>query len=80
MDDLTQQAPESVPAAISTAIVQCTREYTGRGPTKARTTISDDLVAVVLQHTLTKGERSLADSGKGDMVIEIRRCFQTTNA
>jgi len=78
MDDLTQQAPESVPAAISTAIVQCTREYTGRGPTKARTTISDDLVAVVLQDTLTKGERSLADSGKSDMVIDIRRCFQTT--
>jgi uncharacterized protein YbcI len=65
-------------AAISNAVVQCTREYTGRGPTKARTTIGNDMIVTRLEDTLTKGERSLADSGKGDMVIDIRRCFQTT--
>ena len=65
-------------AAISNAVVRCTREYTGRGPTKARTTIGDDIVVTRLEDTLTKGERSLADSGKGDMVIDIRRCFQMT--
>jgi uncharacterized protein YbcI len=58
--------------------VQCTREYTGRGPTKARTTIDDDMVVTRVEDSLTKGERSLADSGKGHMVIDIRRCFQTT--
>jgi uncharacterized protein YbcI len=65
-------------AAISNAVVQCVREYTGRGPTKARTTIGIDMVITRLEDTLTKGERSLADSGKGDMVIDIRRCFQMT--
>jgi uncharacterized protein YbcI len=65
-------------AAISNAVVRCTREYTGRGPTKARTTIGNDMIVTRLEDTLTKGERSLADSGKGDMVIDIRRCFQTT--
>jgi uncharacterized protein YbcI len=65
-------------AAVSNAVVQCTREYTGRGPTKARTLIGDDMIVTRLEDTLTKGERSLADSGKGDMVIDIRRCFQTT--
>jgi uncharacterized protein YbcI len=65
-------------AAISNAVVQCTREYTGRGPTKARTTIGNDMVITRLEDTLTKGERSLADSGKANMVIEIRRCFQMT--
>jgi uncharacterized protein YbcI len=65
-------------AAISNAVVQCTREYTGRGPTKARTTIGNDIVVTRMEDTLTKGERSLADSGKGDMVTDIRRCFQTT--
>ena len=65
-------------AAISNAVVQCTREYTGRGPTKARTTIGNDMVVTRMEDTLTKGERSLADSGKGDMVTDIRRCFQTT--
>jgi uncharacterized protein YbcI len=67
-----------VSAAISNAVVQCIREYTGRGPTKARTIIGKDMVVTRLEDTLTKGERSLADSGKGDMVIDIRRCFQTT--
>ena len=50
----------------------------GRGPTKARTTIGRDVIVTTLQDTLTKGERSLANSGKGDMVTDIRRCFQTT--
>jgi uncharacterized protein YbcI len=65
-------------SAISNAVVQCTRDYTGRGPTKARTTIGNDMIVTRLEDTLTKGERSLADSGKGDMVIDIRRCFQMT--
>jgi uncharacterized protein YbcI len=65
-------------AAISNAVVQCTREYTGRGPTKARTTVGKDIIVTRMEDTLTKGERSLADSGKADMVTDIRRCFQIT--
>ena len=65
-------------AAVSNAVVQCTREYTGRGPTKARTTIGNDMIVTRMEDTLTKGERSLADSGKGEMVTDIRRCFQMT--
>jgi uncharacterized protein YbcI len=65
-------------SVISNAVVQCTRDYTGRGPTKARTTIGNDMIVTRLEDTLTKGERSLADSGKGEMVIDIRRCFQMT--
>jgi len=63
---------------INTGAVRVLREYTGRGPTKARTTIGNDMIVTRLEDTLTRGERSLADSGKGDMVIDIRRCFQTT--
>jgi len=65
-------------AAISNSVVQCTREYTGRGATKARTTIGNDMIVTRMEDTLTKGERSLADNGKGEMVSEIRRCFQMT--
>jgi uncharacterized protein YbcI len=66
----------SLPAAISNAIVKLLREYTGRGPTKARTTIRDNVVVVMLEQTLTKGERSLAAKGRGEKVIEIRHEFQ----
>jgi uncharacterized protein YbcI len=66
----------SLPAAISTTIVRLLREYTGRGPTKARTTIRDNVVLVMLEQSLTKGEQSLAAKGRGEKVIEIRHEFQ----
>ena len=44
---------------------QLLREYTGRGPTKARTTINHESAVVLLQETLTKAERKLAENGKG---------------
>lgn len=66
----------SLYAQISNAIVQLLREYTGRGPTKARTTIRDNVVLVMLEQTLTKGEQSLANKGRGEKVLEIRHEFQ----
>jgi len=39
----------SLTAAISTAIVKLMRDYTGRGPMKARTTIRDNVVLVMLE-------------------------------
>jgi uncharacterized protein YbcI len=53
-------------------------EYTGRGPTKARTSIRDDVVLVLLQETLTKAERSLLGAGQGDFVLEARKRHQDT--
>jgi uncharacterized protein YbcI len=74
-----EHAPKgSVAAAISSAVVKLMHEYTGRGPTKARTYINDDLITVVLQDTLTMGERSLVRDGKGDLVLVTRRAFQQT--
>ena len=63
-------------AAISHAVVGLLREYTGRGPTKSRTTIRDNVVLVMLEQTLTKGEESLVNKGRADKVIEIRHEFQ----
>jgi uncharacterized protein YbcI len=65
-------------AAISNAVVRLLSEYTGRGPTKARTHITKDLVTVLLEETLTKGERSLVGDGKSDLVMSMRFAFQQT--
>ena len=65
-------------AAISNMIVRTMSDYTGRGPTKARTHLSDDLVTVVLQDTLTKGERRLVHDGCEDLVLTMRKAFQVT--
>jgi uncharacterized protein YbcI len=70
------QARGSLLAEISNAVMRTTAEYTGRGPTRARTVISGDWVFVTLSDTLTKGERRLAENGKGDFVQESRFAFQ----
>jgi uncharacterized protein YbcI len=63
-------------AAISEAVVRCMADVTGRGPTKARTTIDRDLIVVMLQNTLTSGERYLADSDRAEQVLNMRRAYQ----
>ena len=60
-------------AAISTSIVKELARATGRGPTKARTTLGTDAVFVVLHDTLTRGEQTLADTGGGNAVLDLRR-------
>jgi uncharacterized protein YbcI len=66
----------SIAAAISNAVVHILREQTGRGPTKARTTINGDLVACVLHDTLTVGERTLVNDGKEQTVLDVRKLYQ----
>jgi uncharacterized protein YbcI len=61
---------------ISRAMIRLTHEYTGRGPTRARTTINGTLVAIVLEDTLTKGEKTLVASGHADAVVDMRYRFQ----
>ena len=63
---------------ISTAAVQLLHEYTGRGPTKAKTLIIDYVVTLLLADTLTKGERTLVDNGRSERVLQVRHDYQLT--
>jgi uncharacterized protein YbcI len=65
-------------AAISNAMVGLLHRYTGRGPTRARTTIGENLIVCVMGATLTKGEQSLVKYGKAEVVLHSRRAFQET--
>src|SRR5829696_263411 len=64
-------------AAISNAVVRALARTTGRGPTKAKTTLGDNGVFVVLQDSLTVGEQTLADAGEGAAVLDLRRRWQS---
>ncbi len=70
------QPPGDLAAAISTAVVRALARTTGRGPTKAKTTLGDNGVFVVLQDTLTTGEQTLSDAGQGRAVLDLRRRWQ----
>jgi uncharacterized protein YbcI len=65
-------------AAISQAVVRLLSEYTGRGPTKARTIHSGKIVLCVLEDTMTKAERSIAAGGHEESVLESRHALQHT--
>jgi uncharacterized protein YbcI len=75
---LEQTADGALLTAISNAVVQIVREYTGRGPTKARASIRDNVVTVLMQETLLKAEHSLIADSKAALVVEMRRSFQQT--
>jgi uncharacterized protein YbcI len=63
-------------AAISNTVVQALARTTGRGPTKARTTLGENGVFVVLQDSLTHGEQTLTEAGEGEAVLDLRRRWQ----
>jgi len=80
-DDSSGEGPADqgrLAAAISTAVVHVFSEHTGRGPTRARTTLDAAMVVVVLQDGLTKAERTLVQAGRDAEVLHLRRTFQET--
>jgi uncharacterized protein YbcI len=68
-------------AEVTNGIVKLFRDYYGRGPTKAKSYILDDRILVtVLEDTMTRVEKTLADNGHGDKVREVRLVFQEAMA
>jgi uncharacterized protein YbcI len=63
-------------ATISNEIVRLQAEYYGKGPTRAKTYIVEDLVVVVLEESFTRAEKTLAQRGERAAIEHIRRRFQ----
>jgi uncharacterized protein YbcI len=61
---------------ISNEMVRLQADYYGKGPTRAKTYIVEDLVVVVLEETFTRAEKTLAARGERDAIQHIRRRFQ----
>jgi uncharacterized protein YbcI len=68
-------------AAISNVIVAMLREHYGRGPTKAKTYVLDDIVIVVMRGSgFIPLEQTIMDSGEPGLVIAMREDFQRVMA
>ena len=76
MSEGPQKSLGEMRATISREMVRLQAEYYGKGPTKAKTYIVDDLVVVVLEETFTRAERTLAERGEREAIQHIRRRFQ----
>jgi uncharacterized protein YbcI len=76
MPDGNPKSLGEIRALISTEIVRLQAEYYGKGPTRARTYITEDIVVVVLEESFTRAEKTLAGHGERDAIQHIRRRFQ----
>ena len=76
MNDGPQQSVGEMRATISREMVRLQAEYYGKGPTRAKTYITDDLVVVVLEESFTRAEKTLAERGEREVIQHIRRRFQ----
>ena len=63
-------------ASLSNAIVGVYKRRYGKGPTKARSYVMDDIVCCVLRGGLTQAELTLASSGRADSVTRQRHELQ----
>ncbi len=52
------------------------KDYLGRGPTTATTTITDGFVATICRDSLTRAEQKLIARGSAELVRSMRRQFQ----
>ena len=50
--------------------------FYGRGPTKAKSYLIDDLLFVVMRGGMTEAEQTLLDAGDGDAVRAFRQHFE----
>jgi uncharacterized protein YbcI len=75
--EIGAERPQSIQLAISNEMVRLYKERFGRGPTKARTHwAGPDVVAVMLEDTLTPVEKSLVAMGEHQRLRDLRMFFQ----
>ena len=62
--------------AISEGMVGLLKDFYGRGPTRTKTYLEDDLVVCLLRGGFSRVERTLLEGGRGSSVIQQRMEFQ----
>jgi uncharacterized protein YbcI len=79
-DGALEAALGGVRHAISDAFVGFYKDYYGKGPTRCRTYIEQDLVVVVMRDCYTRAEKTLIDAGMWREVREARHAWQNVMA
>lgn len=73
----TQMSGAGLAAEISDLVGGVASEHMGCGH-RARTHVSGDVITVILEDTLTVGERRMVRDGMSELVLSTRRAFQRT--
>jgi uncharacterized protein YbcI len=73
---VTEQTQRSPAVAIGNAVVQIHKDGYGKGATRVRTRMTDDMIVVELEEILTRAEQTLVAAGREDQIRETRQVFQ----
>lgn len=73
---LESQSGATLLSAISREMVKAMKTYYGRGPTKAKSYLMDDLLFIVMREGITQAEQTMLSAGKEDEVQSFRRQFE----
>jgi uncharacterized protein YbcI len=63
-------------AEVTNAIVRLHRVHYGKGPTRSKSYLVDDVLICVLRDVLTPGERTLARAGQDEQIRAHRLAFR----
>jgi uncharacterized protein YbcI len=63
-------------AEVTNAVVRLHRTHYGKGPTRSKSYLLDDVLICVMGDVFTTVERTLVEAGEGDEVRETRLAFQ----
>lgn len=83
--DLAAEEPAEAPehergsmfVELSNAVVRIHKQFYGKGPTKARSHLSTDLLTVVLEGGYTRSEQTLHERGYDDEIVRMRLALQS---
>jgi uncharacterized protein YbcI len=63
-------------AEVTNAVVRLHRSHYGKGPTRSKSYLIDDVLICVMRDVFTTVERTLIESGEADRVRETRLAFE----
>lgn len=63
-------------ADVTNRVVQLHSEYYGKGPTRSKSYLLDDMIVCVMRDALTTVERTLVRAGREEQVRQTRLVFQ----
>src|ERR687893_1022997 len=72
----TEEEGGALLARISNEMVRAQKEFFGKGPTKAKSYMLDDMLIIVMRGGMTTAEKTMLDFGKEDQVREFRQLFE----
>ena len=76
MHDAHEEDGGSLLSRISTEMVRAQKEFFGKGPTKAKSYMLDDMLIIVMRGGMTTAEKTMLDFGNEDQVRQFRQLFE----